>query len=122
MILLLDQDLTNLLCESKLPELLALSYPRAIIADRLVFVVSRIAASPSLARRCGPAEPQGGLRRLLSGIESTPRPPLRPQMLINAVSDLITDDAVISLDCGANTHFDGHETRYRIRRLPQWVL
>jgi len=43
--------------------------------------------------------------RLLSGIESTPRTPLRPQMVIKAVSDLITDDAVISLDCGANTHF-----------------
>jgi pyruvate dehydrogenase (quinone) len=28
-----------------------------------------------------------------------------PQMVIKAVSDLIADDAVISLDCGANTHF-----------------
>ena len=26
-------------------------------------------------------------------------------MVIKAVSDLIADDAVISLDCGANTHF-----------------
>jgi pyruvate dehydrogenase (quinone) len=43
--------------------------------------------------------------RLLSQVESTSRSPLRPQMVIKAVSDLIADDAVISLDCGANTHF-----------------
>jgi pyruvate dehydrogenase (quinone) len=43
--------------------------------------------------------------RLLADVEATPRSPLRPQMVIKAVSDLIADDAVISLDCGANTHF-----------------
>ena len=43
--------------------------------------------------------------RLLAEVESTPRMPLRPQMVIKAVSDLISDNAVISLDCGANTHF-----------------
>jgi pyruvate dehydrogenase (quinone) len=43
--------------------------------------------------------------RLLAEVETTSRAPLRPQMVIKAVSDLIADDAVISLDCGANTHF-----------------
>jgi pyruvate dehydrogenase (quinone) len=43
--------------------------------------------------------------RLLGEVETTPRSPLRPQMVIKAISDLIADDAVISLDCGANTHF-----------------
>ena len=43
--------------------------------------------------------------RLIADIETTPRSPLRPQMVIKAVSDLIDDDALISLDCGANTHF-----------------
>src|ERR1700744_388718 len=43
--------------------------------------------------------------RLLGQVEATPRSPLRPQMVIKAVSDLIADNAVISLDCGANTHF-----------------
>jgi pyruvate dehydrogenase (quinone) len=43
--------------------------------------------------------------RLLGEVEATSRSPLRPQMVIKAVSDLIADDAVISLDCGANTHF-----------------
>jgi pyruvate dehydrogenase (quinone) len=43
--------------------------------------------------------------RLLAEVESTSRAPLRPQMVIKAVSDLIADDAAISLDCGANTHF-----------------
>ena len=43
--------------------------------------------------------------RLLGQVEATSRSPLRPQMVIKAVSDLIADDAVVSLDCGANTHF-----------------
>jgi pyruvate dehydrogenase (quinone) len=42
---------------------------------------------------------------LLGQVGATSRSPLRPQMVIKAVSDLIADDAVISLDCGANTHF-----------------
>jgi pyruvate dehydrogenase (quinone) len=46
-----------------------------------------------------------GWNRLLGQVEATSRSPLRPQMVIKAVSDLIADDAVISLDCGANTHF-----------------
>ena len=42
---------------------------------------------------------------LLEEVEATPRSPLRPQMVIRALSDLLSEDAVISLDCGANTHF-----------------
>ena len=42
---------------------------------------------------------------LLADVEATPGSPLRPQMVIKAVSDLIKEDAVISLGCGANTHF-----------------
>ena len=42
---------------------------------------------------------------LLAEVETTARTPLRPQMVIKAISDLMADDAVISLDCGANTHF-----------------
>ena len=42
---------------------------------------------------------------LLDRVASTSRAPLRPQMVIRAVSDLLADDAVVSLDCGANTHF-----------------
>ena len=51
--------------------------------------------------------------RLLAEIETTARAPLRPQMVIKAVSDLIADDAVISLDCGANTHFAARNLRLR---------
>jgi pyruvate dehydrogenase (quinone) len=43
--------------------------------------------------------------QLLDKVETTARSPLRPQMVIRALSDLLPDDAVISLDCGANTHF-----------------
>jgi pyruvate dehydrogenase (quinone) len=41
---------------------------------------------------------------LLDEVAGTKRSPLRPQMVIRALSDLLPDDAVISLDCGANTH------------------
>jgi pyruvate dehydrogenase (quinone) len=47
----------------------------------------------------------GEWNRLLAEVEATPRSPLRPQMVLKALSDLMADDAVISLDCGANTHF-----------------
>jgi pyruvate dehydrogenase (quinone)/pyruvate decarboxylase len=43
--------------------------------------------------------------QLLERVETTARSPLRPQMVIRALSDLLPEDAIISLDCGANTHF-----------------
>jgi pyruvate dehydrogenase (quinone) len=42
---------------------------------------------------------------LLARVAATARSPLRPQMVTRALSDLMASDAVISLDCGANTHF-----------------
>lgn len=51
--------------------------------------------------------------RLLDQVETTVRSPLRPQMVVRAVSDLLADDAVISLDCGANTHFAARCLRLR---------
>lgn len=51
--------------------------------------------------------------RLLDAVENTARSPLRPQMVIRALSDMIDDDAVISLDCGANTHFSARCIRLR---------
>jgi pyruvate dehydrogenase (quinone)/pyruvate decarboxylase len=50
---------------------------------------------------------------LLDSVESTARSPLRPQMVIRALSDLMADDAGISLDCGANTHFAARCIRLR---------
>jgi pyruvate dehydrogenase (quinone) len=50
---------------------------------------------------------------LLEKIESTTKSPLRPQMVIRALSDALADDAVISLDCGANTHFAARCLRLR---------
>ncbi|MBV9828194.1 MAG: pyruvate oxidase [Alphaproteobacteria bacterium] len=55
----------------------------------------------------------GEWNALLDAVETTARSPLRPQMVIRAVSDLIADDAVISLDCGANTHFSARCLRLR---------
>jgi pyruvate dehydrogenase (quinone) len=42
---------------------------------------------------------------LLDQVENTKMSPLRPQVVIRALSDLLPEDAVISLDCSANTHF-----------------
>jgi pyruvate dehydrogenase (quinone) len=50
---------------------------------------------------------------LLDRVAATSRDPLRPQTVIRAVSDLIADDAVISLDCGANTHFAARGLKLR---------
>lgn len=44
---------------------------------------------------------------LLDKVVTTARSPLRPQMVVRTLSDLLPDNAVISLDCGANTHFAG---------------
>jgi pyruvate dehydrogenase (quinone) len=51
--------------------------------------------------------------QLLESVEATARSPLRPQMVIRALSDLLPDDAVISLDCGANTHFAARGLRLK---------
>ena len=50
---------------------------------------------------------------LLERVETTEKSPLRPQMVIRAVSDLLDDDAVLSLDCGANPHFSARCLRLR---------
>ena len=50
---------------------------------------------------------------LLDQVANTHRSPLRPQMVMRAVSDLAPDNAVISLDCGANTHFAARGLKLR---------
>lgn len=52
----------------------------------------------------------------LDRVEATSRSPLRPQMVVRALSDLLADDAIISLDCGANTHFAARCLRLRERQ------
>jgi pyruvate dehydrogenase (quinone) len=44
-------------------------------------------------------------RGLLDRVCATARSPLRPQMVMRELSNQLAHDAVISLDCGANTHF-----------------
>jgi pyruvate dehydrogenase (quinone) len=53
---------------------------------------------------------------LLARIAATQRTPLRPQMALRALSDALADDAVISLDCGANTHFAARMIQLRERQ------
>jgi pyruvate dehydrogenase (quinone) len=49
----------------------------------------------------------------LERVEAASRTPLRPQMVVRALNDLLADDAIISLDCGANTHFAARCLRLR---------
>src|ERR1700721_1599294 len=42
---------------------------------------------------------------LLEKVVTTARSPLRPQMVVRTLSDLLPDNAVFSLGCGPNTHF-----------------
>ena len=44
-------------------------------------------------------------RALLDRVCATARSPLRPQMVMRELSSQLAPDAIISLDCGANTHF-----------------
>src|SRR4051794_20717893 len=50
---------------------------------------------------------------LLAQITSSSRTPLRPQVVVKTLNDLLADDAVISLDCGANTHFAARHIHLR---------
>jgi pyruvate dehydrogenase (quinone) len=50
---------------------------------------------------------------LLAKIEQDDRVPIRPQRVVRALSDLADDNAIISLDCGANTHFAGRHFRIK---------
>ncbi|SDR51437.1 pyruvate oxidase [Paraburkholderia fungorum] len=42
---------------------------------------------------------------LLDQVASSERTPIRPQRVIRAISDTLAADAIVCLDCGANTHF-----------------
>jgi pyruvate dehydrogenase (quinone) len=50
---------------------------------------------------------------LLARVAQRQSSPLRPQMLLRALSDELAADAMISLDCGANTHFAARMLRLR---------
>src|SRR3982751_1204889 len=50
---------------------------------------------------------------LLAQITSSSRMPLRPQVVVKTLSDLLADEAVVSLDCGANTHFSARHIHLR---------
>lgn len=62
------------------------------------------------------AEAQSRMRAwnmTLARIESDQRSPMRPQAVIRALSDALADDAIVTFDCGANTHFSARHLRLR---------
>lgn len=50
---------------------------------------------------------------LLDRVAATVRSPLRPQMVVRRLSDQLADNAIVCLDCGANTHFAARMLRIR---------
>jgi pyruvate dehydrogenase (quinone) len=100
------------------PDRLGLRYPveLGLVGD----VKATLGALLPALRRQGDrgflAEAQSRMKRwnaLLDEVESSRRSPIRPQVVIRALSDLLADDAIISLDCGANTHFAARHLRLR---------
>lgn len=100
------------------PDRIGLRYPAEIglVGDVKATLTALI---PMLERKSDRAFLQTAQQRmrdwngLLGEVESGVRNPLWPQMVVRAVSDLLADDAVISLDCGANTHFAARHLRLR---------
>jgi pyruvate dehydrogenase (quinone) len=100
------------------PDRIGLRYPVEIglVGDAKATLAALIPMLQRQSDRSFLQEAQGRMadwNRLLAEVEATSRAPLRPQMVIKAVSDLIADDAVISLDCGANTHFAARNLKLR---------
>jgi len=52
-------------------------------------------------------------QQLLDEVATSERTPLRPQRVMRELNDHMAPDAVISLDCGANTHFAARILRLR---------
>nr|WKF60864.1 Putative thiamine pyrophosphate-containing protein YdaP [Paraburkholderia busanensis] len=50
---------------------------------------------------------------LLVRVAATERTPLRPQSVVRAVSDALAPNAIVCLDCGANTHFSARFLQLR---------
>ena len=100
------------------PDRIGLRYPTEIglVGDVKATLQGLIPLIQRKSDRAFLTEAQSRMRdwtSLLDRIESTERSPLRPQMVVRAVSDLIAPDAVISLDCGANTFFSARHLRLK---------
>jgi len=100
------------------PERLGLRYPIdvGLVGDVKATLQSLLPLLTRKSDRSFLAASQSRMREwnaLLDRIETTQRTPIRPQMVIRAVSDLIEADAMIALDCGANTHFSARHLRLK---------
>jgi pyruvate dehydrogenase (quinone) len=100
------------------PDRLGLRYPVEIglVGDVQATLAALLPLLTPKKDRAFLIEAQAHVRKwnaLLDKIETSRRSPLRPQVVIRALSDLLADDAVISLDCGANTHFAARHLRLR---------
>jgi len=103
------------------PDRIGLRYPveAGLVGDSKTTLAALI---PLLKRNDNRAFLEEAQRRmqdwngLLAQITSSSRTPLRPQVVVKALSDLLADDAVISLDCGANTHFAARHLHLRAKQ------
>jgi pyruvate dehydrogenase (quinone)/pyruvate decarboxylase len=100
------------------PDRIGLRYPVEIglVGDVKATLTALLPLLQQKADRRFLTEAQSRMRdwnALLDRITSSHRVPLRPQVVVKAVSDLMASNAVVSLDCGANTHFAARHLRLR---------
>jgi pyruvate dehydrogenase (quinone) len=100
------------------PERLGLRYPvdLGLAGDVRATLIALIPRLQRKADRTFLTTAQNRMRAwnvLLDKIERDDGVPLRPQRVVRALSDLLDDKAIISLDCGANTHFAGRHLRIK---------
>jgi pyruvate dehydrogenase (quinone) len=100
------------------PDRLGLRYPveAGLVGDVKATAAALLPLLQHQADRSFLSEAQrrmGDWVALLDRLETSPRTPLPPQTVIRALSDLIDEDAIISLDCGTNTHYSARHLRLR---------
>jgi pyruvate dehydrogenase (quinone) len=104
------------------PDRIGLRYPVEIglVGDTKATLAALLPMISRKADRSFLEEAQRRMREwngLMERITSSTRLPLRPQVVVKALNDLLADNAVISLDCGANTHFSARHIHLRPNQL-----
>jgi pyruvate dehydrogenase (quinone)/pyruvate decarboxylase len=100
------------------PERLGLRYPVELgltgdVRQTLIALSSRLQRKQDRSFLTTAQQRMREWNAVTGKMEQDDRVPLRPQRVVRALSDLLDDDAIISLDCGANTHFAARHLRIR---------
>jgi pyruvate dehydrogenase (quinone)/pyruvate decarboxylase len=100
------------------PDRIGLRYPveLGLIGDTQATLRGLLPLLKRKAERGFLTETQARMRDwngMLDRIEARPQTPLLPQMVVRALSDALADDAIVTLDCGANSRFAARHLRLK---------